>query len=300
MYKRRIPLGRWKGNHLPYIQSPNKRLLNKLGWFGALREALPQSVRLSEGGGGSNCYLDIWTMPKCRTNATNVTIALPRQIIWGDIWKGTVEKSQTNATNANLHRFRQGIWRHIWKRTVEKSLTNATNANLHPIMQGLKGHIWKHTAEKSWTNATNVSIHPPRQVIWGRIWKHTVEKSQTNVTYVTLHPLVQTIWGDIWRRTLEESYTSATNVDLPPLRQALWGDIWKCTVGKSRRWDSYLQIACKNADYLRRKGILWICFYGTIFAKKSNRKSNPIFPILSDFFRFLDFSRLPDFPIPQL
>ena len=183
---------------------------------------------------------------------------------------------------------------------MEKSLTNATNANLHPIMQGLKGHIWKHTAEKSWTNATNVSIHPPRQVIWGRIWKHTVEKSQTNVTYVTLHPLVQTIWGDIWRRTLEESYTSATNVDLPPLRQALWGDIWKCTVGKSRRWDSYLQIACKNADYLRRKGILWICFYGTIFAKKSNRKSNPIFPILSDFFRFLDFSRLPDFPIPQL
>ena len=152
----------------------------------------------------------------------------------------------------------------------------------------------------SWTNATNVSIHPPRQVIWGRIWKHTVEKSQTNVTYVTLHPLVQTIWGDIWRRTLEESYTSATNVDLPPLRQALWGDIWKCTVGKSRRWDSYLQIACKNADYLRRKGILWICFYGTIFAKKSNRKSNPIFPILSDFFRFLDFSRLPDFPIQQL
>ena len=57
----------------------------------------------------------------------------------------------------------------------------------------------------------------------------------------------------------------------------------------------YLQIACKDADYLRRKGILFICFYGTIFAKKSNRKSNPIFPILSDFFRFLDFSQLLDF-----
>ena len=64
--------------------------------------------------------------------------------------------------------------------------------------------------------------------------------------------------------------------------------VWPCR--KARRCDSYLQIACKNADYLRRKGILWICFYGTIFAKKSNRKS--IFPILSDFFRFLDFSRL--------
>merc|ERR1712208_74879 len=53
--------------------------------------------------------------------------------------------------------------------------------------------------------------------------------------------------------------------------------------------------------------ILWhfMAFYGIlwrfgIIAKKSNRKSNPIFPILSDFFRFLDFSRLPDFPIPQL
>ena len=47
----------------------------------------------------------------------------------------------------------------------------------------------------------------------------------------------------------------------------------------------------------RHFGILWR--FG-IIAQKSNRKSNPIFPILSDFFRFLDFSRLPDFPIPQL
>ena len=40
-------------------------------------------------------------------------------------------------------------------------------------------------------------------------------------------------------------------------------------------------------------------FYGilAIFAKESNKKSNPI---LSDFFRLLDFSRLLDFPIPQL
>ena len=53
----------------------------------------------------------------------------------------------------------------------------------------------------------------------------------------------------------------------------------------------------------RSAGIL--AFYGNlwhfgIFAKKSDRKSDPIFPILSDFFRFFDFSRLPDFPIPQL
>ena len=42
----------------------------------------------------------------------------------------------------------------------------------------------------------------------------------------------------------------------------------------------------------RHFGILW--HYGN-FAKKSDRKSDPIFPILSDFFRFLDFSRLPTF-----
>ena len=42
-----------------------------------------------------------------------------------------------------------------------------------------------------------------------------------------------------------------------------------------------------------------LAYYG-IFAKKSERKSDPIFLILYDFFRFLDFSRLPDFPIPQL
>ena len=42
------------------------------------------------------------------------------------------------------------------------------------------------------------------------------------------------------------------------------------------------------------------CRHFGIFAKKSNKKSNPIFPILSNFFRLLDFSRLLDFPIPQL
>ena len=47
----------------------------------------------------------------------------------------------------------------------------------------------------------------------------------------------------------------------------------------------------------RHFGILW--HFG-IFAKKSNKKSNPIFPILADVFRFLDVSRLLDFPVPQL
>ena len=51
------------------------------------------------------------------------------------------------------------------------------------------------------------------------------------------------------------------------------------------------------AGILAFYGILW--HFG-IFAKKSNKKSNPIFPILADVFQFLDFSRLLDFPIPQL
>ena len=42
----------------------------------------------------------------------------------------------------------------------------------------------------------------------------------------------------------------------------------------------------------RHFGILW--HFG-IFAKKSNNKSNPIFPILTDFFRLLDPSRLQSF-----
>ena len=42
------------------------------------------------------------------------------------------------------------------------------------------------------------------------------------------------------------------------------------------------------------------CRHFGIFAKKSNKKSNPIFPILSIYFRFLDFSQLLDLPILQL
>ena len=37
------------------------------------------------------------------------------QVIWGDIWKHTVEISQTNATNVSLPLLRQAIWGHIWK-----------------------------------------------------------------------------------------------------------------------------------------------------------------------------------------
>ena len=55
-------------------------------------------------------------MEKSQTNATNVTMHLLRQAIWGHIWKHTVEKNQVNATNVTLPLLRQSIWGHIWNR----------------------------------------------------------------------------------------------------------------------------------------------------------------------------------------
>ena len=80
-------------------------------------------------------------METSQTNATNVTLLLLGQAIWGHIWKRTVGKIKTNATNVTLHPFRQAIWGDTWECTVEKSQTNATNVTLH-----LLGHaIWGHT-----------------------------------------------------------------------------------------------------------------------------------------------------------
>ena len=44
----------------------------------------------------------LWILNKSKTNATNVTLPLLRQAIWGHIWKRTVEKSQINAANVTL------------------------------------------------------------------------------------------------------------------------------------------------------------------------------------------------------
>ena len=44
-----------------------------------------------------------------------------RHVIWGHIWKCTLEKSHTNAANATMHPFGQIVWGHIWKLILEKS-----------------------------------------------------------------------------------------------------------------------------------------------------------------------------------
>ena len=91
-------------------------------------------------------------MEKSQTNATNVILPLLMQLIWGDIWKRTVEKSQTYATNVTMHLLRQAIWGHTWKSTVEKSQTNATCVTMHPLTQAIWRGIWKSTVEKSQIN----------------------------------------------------------------------------------------------------------------------------------------------------
>ena len=83
-----------------------------------------------------------------------------------------------------MHPLRRVIWGHIWKNTVEKRQANAACVILRALIQVLCGDMWKDTLDKSQTNATCVILHPIRQVIWGDIWKHTVEKSQTNATCV--------------------------------------------------------------------------------------------------------------------
>ena len=46
------------------------------------------------------------------TNATSVNIHLLGHIIWGHIWKYTVEKSQINATNVRAHPEESDGWAH--------------------------------------------------------------------------------------------------------------------------------------------------------------------------------------------
>ena len=66
-------------------------------------------------------------------SATNVTLYLLGQAVWGNIWKHTLEKNQTNATSVTLHHLEKAIWVSIWKRIVEKRHTIATSVTTHPL-----------------------------------------------------------------------------------------------------------------------------------------------------------------------
>ena len=62
-------------------------------------------------------------------------------IFLGRQFEDTFENAQTIATNVTLNLLKQAIWGNIWKRTVEKSQIDATNVTLHPLIQALLGHI---------------------------------------------------------------------------------------------------------------------------------------------------------------
>ena len=113
-----------------------------------------------------------------------MTLHLLGQVIWGDIWKHTLEKSQINAINVTLHPHRQAIWGGIWKHIVEKSQASATYLDRVPawLVMG---------------NLTKPTMPLLMQAIWGYIWKRTVEKSQINATNVTLHlsAVIRVLWG---------------------------------------------------------------------------------------------------------
>ena len=106
------------------------------------------------------------------------------------------EKLNIYATNVTLPLLVQAIWGAIWKYTAEKSQTNVTNVTMQVLWQAIWGNTLKHTVEKSQTNATNVTMHLFRQAIWGDIWKRTVGKSQRHLK--TLINKIILIWQSVF------------------------------------------------------------------------------------------------------
>ena len=82
-------------------------------------------------------------MEKSQTNATNVTMHLLKQAIWGNIWKRTLEsnkcKSRTNATNVTMHL--------LWKCTVVKKCNQCDYASSQA--GDLRIHLKTHNGENS-------------------------------------------------------------------------------------------------------------------------------------------------------
>ena len=95
-------------------------------------------------------------------SATNVTLYLLGQAVWGNIWKHTLEKNQTNATSVTLHHLEKAIWVSIWKRIVEKRHTIATSVTTHPLEQLICYKLYK---------CKHASMPLLSQVLWTYIWK---------------------------------------------------------------------------------------------------------------------------------
>ena len=119
---------------------------------------------------------------------TKVTKKRMMQVSWGDNRKLTLEKKCTNATNATLYLFGQTIWGDSWKKR-----TSATICDFPSIQAG---DFRKHLKTPLGEMQPFVTLHLFMQAIWENIWKLPQVKKCKNATNATLHLFGQTIWGD--------------------------------------------------------------------------------------------------------
>ena len=123
-------------------------------------------------------------------------------------------KKHTNATNATLHLYRQAIWGHIWKLTLEKNIQ----------IQSMRlcicsGRQFKETVEKNVQMQPFVTLHLFMQAIWENIWKLPQVKSRSNAINATFHLFRQAIWENIWKLPQVKSLSNAINAIFHPFRQ---------------------------------------------------------------------------------
>ena len=104
----------------------------------------------------------------------NVTLHLLRQVIWGDIWKRTVEKNEINANNETLHLLRQLSFLALFFRKSIVQWKKSNKCYQYDFASSHKSHLRRHLKSHSQTFLG--------QTIWGHIWKRTVERGQTNIT----------------------------------------------------------------------------------------------------------------------
>ena len=111
---------------------------------------------------------DIWKhkVKKSQTNATSQYIS-SQLCNLRNTFENTLEKNQTNVTNVALHPFLHIIWGCIWRHTVEKSQTKCNHCDFSSAQAGnLRTHFETHRRQK--TNKCNQ---------WhDYAWKHNLEK----------------------------------------------------------------------------------------------------------------------------
>ena len=109
-------------------------------------------------------------------NATSVSLHLPRQAIWGNIWRHTARKRWQKWGKSSFWEFHSCI-------SLNVLFFFITNVWLLNFLSDV--------ANK---NSTSVSWCLLREVIWGYIWRHTAEKNVIFVRQVSWVEMVVSIW----------------------------------------------------------------------------------------------------------